>query len=167
MTSTASSVTLLRPEAGPPWSAVDIVGAVPVALTAGFESRAEARVGQVAWDLAERWSSLLPVEATCTICSSARPRLHTQVGVVLLDRRFPIWLVVPAQHRRSPGLVGWPADAMRAADGRAEASTTAVSAIALDPAPGGSRRSRLLHHPSTPVLGRGDPVRLADWGCSS
>jgi hypothetical protein len=73
---------------------VDIVGAVPVALTAGFESRAAARVRQVAWDLAERWSSLLPVEATCTIRSSARPRPHTQAGVVLLDRRFPIWLVV-------------------------------------------------------------------------
>jgi hypothetical protein len=94
MTPTASSVRLLRPEGGPPWSAVDIVGAVPVALTAGFESRADARVRQVAWDLAERWSSLLPVEATCTIRSSARPGSHTQAGVVLLDRHFPIWLVV-------------------------------------------------------------------------
>lgn len=94
MTPTTCSVTLLRPGGGPPGSAVDIICAVPIALTAGFEARAEARVRQVAWDLAERWSSLLPVEATCTIRSVARPRPHTQAGVVLLDRRFPIWLVV-------------------------------------------------------------------------
>jgi hypothetical protein len=94
MTPTASSVTLLRPDGGPPWSAVGILGATPVAVTAGFESRATGRARQAAWDLAERWPSLLPVEASCTTRSATRPEPRTQPGIVLLDRRFPIWLVV-------------------------------------------------------------------------
>jgi hypothetical protein len=94
MTPTACSVTLLRPDVGPPRSAVTVLGATPVALTAGFEARATGRVRQVAWDLAERWSSLLPVEASCTTRSAPRPEPHTQPGIVLLDRRFPIWIVV-------------------------------------------------------------------------
>jgi len=86
--------------------------------------------------------------------------------------RFPRGLVQrghgqPPQHSRSLRLVGWPADALLAADGRAKASPTSVPEIALDPASGGSRRLRLLHRRSTPVLGRGDPSRLADWSCSS
>ena len=94
MSPTTRSVTLLRPDGGPPWSAVNIVGAIPIPLTAGFEARAGGRVRQVAWDLVERWASLQPVEASCTTRLATRPEPQTQPGIVVLDRRFPIWLVV-------------------------------------------------------------------------
>ena len=94
MTASTSSVTLLRAAGGPHRSPVNILRAIPVPVTAGFESRATGRVRQAAWDLSERWASLLPVEASCTTRSVTHPELQTQPGIVLLDRRFPIWLVV-------------------------------------------------------------------------
>ena len=63
-------------------------------LTAGFESRAEARVRQVAWDLAERWSSTPAGRGHLYDSLERSPRPHTQAALSFSTGGFPIWLVV-------------------------------------------------------------------------
>src|SRR5215831_14254022 len=69
-----------------------VAGARAVPLTAGSDVRASADVRRDAWDLAERFPSLEPIEALCRLEGASAADLRP--GVVLLDRHFPIWLAV-------------------------------------------------------------------------
>ena len=83
--------TLERPSAVA--TPLRVVAAAPLPLTAAFEHRVSAAVRQHAWALAERFPSLEPIETICTLADNDGPAI-TRSGVVLLDRRFPVWLAM-------------------------------------------------------------------------